>query len=1303
MLNWVRKLYGLCWALAVAVLVVLALYASLGRYYIGYLEDYQSQAIESLEQATGLTVTVESVKGSWSGLSPWVHVTDLQVYDGERPALSVDRADIKVGVLSGLINRRVELTEVHVRQLSVHLHETGGPGGWTFAGIALKKGDTDTNALIDSIMAVREAQFANTRMQLHYLEQEPATFRADQVDYVSDSHFRRLQATLRVEDSEPTRLLAEASGDPRHSDFMADVFLQLQDSRFEALAPLFGELSELADGRASGNLWLSVRPGYDVSLTGSLDIPRVAIGAFWKRPEQMLEQLSVKFGGRYRDGLWEFWCPHWEARWHDKQLAFDGLRVAQVSRDPALLQVSLPEVDAADTAALLLESEILPDELAGVLGELSPTGRLRAPVMEIPLAVDDRDSYRFRAELDEVGVQPWRGAPGVEGLNGYLEAGAASGRAVIDAERVQLRFERLYPDDLAVQQLRATVGWQIEDGRVLVDSGPISMRDGDVRLGALLSLDIPTQPDAGDPLMTLAVGLRDGDAAMRDKYIPAILSDKLRRWLDKSIVRAEVPAAGFVYRGSLRKNDRQDRTVQLFFDVRDAELDYHEQWPAVRDAEAGVVVDDGRVKAIGRSARLYDDTRVEHAHVTVTPEAESLRLRVAAQIDSSVSDALRVIRESPLREQVGATFDNWQGRGRADTQLQLDLLLADDAVPAVLVRTQLNADSLSLPDYGLAFSHIRGPLTYSTDSGLNSGGLTGKLFGKPLKTTVRQSAGQPIEIDISGRLAAQDLREWLKQPVLSLIEGETAFDVKITAAGDDSMLRAHSSLRGMKMDLPPPLHKAAEETRPLSLQLPLARERPVMTLRVEQMGELALGLGGVRDFGGAVITLGADEPAPLSPGIFKIGGVLPSAGLTEWQVALERYLAVTESAPESEQAIPFRIVDLQVNELTAFGQKLSSVTLNGDNGPLGHQRWQLKITSDLLAGELILPRQSDEVLRVVLSRLSLPAGTVGGEGDPLANIDPRELMDIDLDIDHLWIGEENWGQLGFNLRSNAQGASFNRLRGELRGVRLADGTGVPTELVWSRNASGDESSFKGNLSVADIGAVLERWQFQRLLVSDSGRFGVNLYWEGAPPAFSILDIQGTIGMQLEKGRFLRASDTAGGTLRMVSIFNFANILRRLQLDFSDVFRKGIHYDEIDGVMHFREGVMHFREPLRVSGPSSRFRMGGSVNFNTNLTDMELTATLPIGTNLPWIAALVGGLPAAAGLFVASKLFEEQVDKYSSAVYSVTGPWQDPELKFRKIFDDELSGYTEPSQSGPVADRGDRESVPGANNEGAPLP
>ena len=68
---------------------------------------------------------------------------------------------------------------------------------------------------------------------------------------------------------------------------------------------------------------------------------------------------------------------------------------------------------------------------------------------------------------------------------------------------------------------------------------------------------------------------------------------------------------------------------------------------------------------------------------------------------------------------------------------------------------------------------------------------------------------------------------------------------------------------------------------------------------------------------------------------------------------------------------------------------------------------------------------------------------------------------------------------------------------------------------------------------------------------------------------------------------------------------------------------------------------------------------------------RLVATLPVATNLPWVAAIVGGLPAAAGVYLTSKLVEEQVDRLSSISYTIAGDWDDVEVRVDQIFAESL--------------------------------
>jgi uncharacterized protein YhdP len=107
-------------------------------------------------------------------------------------------------------------------------------------------------------------------------------------------------------------------------------------------------------------------------------------------------------------------------------------------------------------------------------------------------------------------------------------------------------------------------------------------------------------------------------------------------------------------------------------------------------------------------------------------------------------------------------------------------------------------------------------------------------------------------------------------------------------------------------------------------------------------------------------------------------------------------------------------------------------------------------------------------------------------------------------------------------------------------------------------------------------------------------------------------------------------------------------------------------------------------------PSGRMSMAGDFDLVNETVDTRLVATLPVATNLPWVVALMGGLPAAAGVFVTSKLVEKQVDRLSSISYDVTGPWDDITVAVDKIFAAELKAPV--AEDMPAEPAGDKEKI-----------
>ena len=235
------------------------------------------------------------------------------------------------------------------------------------------------------------------------------------------------------------------------------------------------------------------------------------------------------------------------------------------------------------------------------------------------------------------------------------------------------------------------------------------------------------------------------------------------------------------------------------------------------------------------------------------------------------------------------------------------------------------------------------------------------------------------------------------------------------------------------------------------------------------------------------------------------------------------------------------------------------------------------------------------------------------------------------------------------------------------GVDNAEGA----DLLWTRDARGQHrTELLGMMRARNVDDLFSQLGYDTGIISASGEAIADLHWDGAPDAFSLRTLQGDIYVRLRDGQLMQTSGTAADALKVLGILNVNHLARRLRLDFSDIYQTGFSYDTVQGILLFNRGVMTMQEPLVVDGVSSDLKLTGSFDLLGGDIDAELVVGLPISSNLPWVVALAvpGGVPIAAGVFVAGKVFEKQLLRLTSAVYKVRGSLERPRVEFKQITD-----------------------------------
>ena len=378
----------------------------------------------------------------------------------------------------------------------------------------------------------------------------------------------------------------------------------------------------------------------------------------------------------------------------------------------------------------------------------------------------------------------------------------------------------------------------------------------------------------------------------------------------------------------------------------------------------------------------------------------------------------------------------------------------------------------------------------------------------------------------------------------------------------------------------------------------------------------------------------------------------------EWDGFIERYFPGDEAEPV---AILTSLRDLEIAELQLFGKQIDEVRLNGKEFP---DRWEIDFDTAWAAGRVTLPEDLSTV-DLDFQRLEVGGFAAMMNAEEGLPADSFEFPPLTVAIADLHEADDHWGDLAFTLRQSGENLHFENVKGEIRRLQL--GRDAPMRLDWLRGEEGERTRVLGTLDFVNFGEVLEQYQYEQIVETNSGTVGLELSWPGGPTEFALAAADGRMTLNVQEGRFLNTSGATSGTLRVVAILNLTEFINKLSLDLSHVYKSGVPFDSIEGELLFREGLIDVPR-IDVRGRASRFQFVGLADAREATVDGELVATLPIASNLPWMFALVSGLPAAAGVYVISKLFDKQMDRFSSAVYSVDGDWGDPQVNFQRIFD-----------------------------------
>lgn len=207
----------------------------------------------------------------------------------------------------------------------------------------------------------------------------------------------------------------------------------------------------------------------------------------------------------------------------------------------------------------------------------------------------------------------------------------------------------------------------------------------------------------------------------------------------------------------------------------------------------------------------------------------------------------------------------------------------------------------------------------------------------------------------------------------------------------------------------------------------------------------------------------------------------------------------------------------------------------------------------------------------------------------------------------------------------------------------------------------------GTLKGKEVEKILAHLGETSSVTSKRVELEVGLVWPAAPMDFEIARASGSVALKMEDGIF-RETGRSAEAVRVFGVLNMESITRRLRLDFSDLYKKGLSYDLMEGKASLSYGVMKLEQPLAIKAPSSAYKITGEADLNAETLNMEMVTILPVTQNLPLAALLVGAPQVGGALFLIDRLLGDPLSRLTSVTYTIKGNFQDPKLELKGMFD-----------------------------------
>ena len=1241
---------GILWRAVLWTLILTAIAVSLLTAVLPLLPSVNTSLTAEIQSRTGFEAEILEIAGEMEGFRPRLTLVGVSITDGEdeqEVVFQAERLQVTLNPWRSLLQRQLIFSEVRASDVFIPARLDN-----TASGILVP--------IDPSVFATEIERLAlnNMRVSLlrEYSEAEAALDLVVEVDLRRSGSTREIQLRARGDGGLSLSMTGIGIGNPLDlSQFSGELNGRLVAEDVGAVSAFLGLGVE---GSSDLFFWTEAKGGEaQTTFQASGEVlPSTA------KPGSNPAAFSLE--GLVTSSRQTHWLNVVESaiELNATQLEFSGLHLGVRNNE---WEVVVNDVDLATTAALVIDSGLVPEKFVSPLENAELTGRVGA--LSVIGSFDKASDFRVSANFENIQARAHGAIPGVQGLTGTLALNGGIGRVEIDSDDFSLAIPTQFTSPLQLGRVTGLAGFVFTSNALRITSGRVVADADDFKASALITGHVPIASATGEGARLNVVLGSDAASTQRVlEFTPKTIDSDAYQWMQSSLGTGEARRFGFVLRGGIRKRDAPLRSIQI---SAEADLDAVIMRPELPLAERvlGHVSIDNALVTFDIDSATVGSLAVSSGLVQVGKVLETRLLTAHATIEGDLPKAVNHVAALPyLPVRVSQVLSDLTTSGGVMGHLALSVpIKGARRIPDVSTRVLIRDGSLDFAGLPIELNKLAGGFVYEYPTGITEGAIDGFFLGRPLTLDLdlaNSSLGlnqSNLSVKTQVLLGRPEITHLLGRSIPGeLLVGETEVDIAFQA-GDGVAVQITSDLGGLAVGLPEPFAKAAQDPSSMNIDLAISESlsatinyADVMAAKVSRDAAQAWR---------AAVSIGSENEPRLTPnsaeGTVNVSGQLAEIDALAWSQLAG---TLSGSADFVGPSVIWRDVSTDALRFgdTALGAFRSSGRYQAKNTSFQVASDYLSANIDFDAREPLLNVQFD---RLNLSALpQIDAGRImSGESEVAAGAWPMTTVSVA----SLILSEKDLGSLSFGAQSSEQEVRLFGFEGMVDGVNFEPGT----EIIWDRSTASTRTSI--DLTLADATNALTLLDAKSVVDFSAGTIKGELGWDGAPINWAPSKLSGNVELQLSSGSFLPIPSQATDPLRFIGVFNLAGLVQRANVN--QLFDPGLTFDRARGDFSLNKGKVGVNEfSIRNGGGS--LTLGGDFSMQTEEIDAELVVTLPLVDNIPWVAALAGGLPIAAGAYLASKVFEDQMTRLSSGVYSVSGPIASPAVKFMRVFDASLS-------------------------------